>query len=1035
MLRRARDTGYGCGMPASRANVFTVPASAPFLAVLVDALRAGKLVPGFPADGDPLTLARATIYLPTQRACRLARDVFLDRLGAEAAILPRLVPLGDIDEDEIAFAEAAAPADRAGAALEVPEALGGLHRLMPLASLILRWAQSVAPPDRGQAPLVANNPATALALAKDLARLMDDMTTRQIDWRRLDDLVPEEFDEYWKLTLGFLGFIREHWPAILRAHGCVEPAQRRDALIAAETARLAGSADPVIAAGSTGSIPATAALLETIAGLPHGAVVLPGLDTDLDEATWGAIAKDDDRAHGHPQFALAGLIRRIGVTRESIETLAAPAAHGREKLLSEALRPAAASEHWQARLNRPGFAAHADGAMASVAVIEASNAEEEALAIAIALRETIETEGRTAALVTPDVALGRRVAAALARWNVPFADSRGVSLASTPEGTFARLAAEVALGGVKPVALLALLKHPLSPFDAAAVTALERAVLRGPRPAHGTAGLREALASLRAELDRHRAGKGSSLHRSDARLTLDGAALDGAADLLRDLAAALAPLETLPRAEAEMAAMAAAHARVVEALGGMSETLADAFAEIVEAGTLAVSPDDYADLFHDAIAERLVYTPPAEARVHILGLLESRLQSFDRVVLGGLVEGVWPPETRADPWLSRPMRHELGLDLPERRIGLTAHDFAQALGAPEVILSRAAKLGGTPTVASRFVQRLAAVAGEARWTAALERGARYTALARRIDGVGAPVPATRPAPTPPFEARPRQLSVTEIEDLLRDPYTIYARHVLGLRPLDEIEEEPGAAARGTVIHDAIGAFGRSYPDRLPDDPAARLTEIGAGLFKPLAAYPEARAFWWPRFRRIAAWIADFEVRRRVNAPKIAVEIGGRTSIPFGADSVTLTVRADRIECLSGGRYAIVDYKTGKPPTGRQVRAGLSPQLTLEAAILRRGGFDGIPAGGSVTELMYVRLRGGAEAGEEHPVKFEDGTPDEHAEHAFAELAKVMQQFADPAKPYYSLLHPMWSTHYGTYDHLARVQEWSLVGGGKDGDDE
>src|SRR6185437_3113133 len=269
---------YHRRMPVSRANVFNIPASAPFLPVLIDALRAGKLIPGFPTSGDPLALAAATLYLPTRRACRLAREVFLDRLDGDAAILPRIVALGDLDEDEIAFAEAAT-AELSETALRMPDALSGLDRVMPLASLILRWAQTIAPRERGQAPLVANNPATAFALAKDLARLMDDMTTRQVDWARLDQLVPEEFDEYWKQTLNFLKFIRVQWPAILQANNCMEPAERRDALIAAETARLTGSTDPVIAAGSTGSIPATAALLETIAKLPHGAVVLPGLDS------------------------------------------------------------------------------------------------------------------------------------------------------------------------------------------------------------------------------------------------------------------------------------------------------------------------------------------------------------------------------------------------------------------------------------------------------------------------------------------------------------------------------------------------------------------------------------------------------------------------------------------------------------------------------------------------------------------------------------------------------------------------------------
>jgi len=1019
----------------SRANLFSIPASAPFLTVLIDALCEGRLVREFPASSDPLALAQATLYLPTRRACRRARDIFLDRLGRDAAILPRIVPLGDIDEDEIAFAEAA-NAHLGESALQLPDALTGLDRLMPLAALILRWAQTIAPRERSDAPLIANSTATAFALAKDLARLMDDMSTRQVDWKRLDELVPEEFDVYWKLTLDFLKFIRTSWPDILTEKNCIDPAERRDRLIAAEIARLKRAAGPVIAAGSTGSIPATATLLDTIAKLPLGAVVLPGLDTDLDDPTWAAIANDPEGGHGHPQFAMAHLLERIGVARSEVKVLGTPASHGREIVVSEAMRPASASQLWKDRLHSDDFAARAEAAMAHVAVIEAANAEEEALAIAVALREEIEKPGKTAALVTSDVALGRRVAAALARWHVSIEDSRGVSLADTPEGAFARLAAEVALGSAAPVPLLALLKHPFSRFDARAVTALERAVLRGPRPQHGTNGLASALTAIRGEIAKARAGEPSALHRSDPRVRLSEAELDAAASLVSALNAALAPLENLARERRSVSIFAAAHAEVGAALGGMTEPLAKAFGEIEEAGTLQVGAADYPELFHAAILDMASYRPPTDARVQIFGLLESRLQSVNRIVLGGLVEGVWPPETRSDPWLSRPMRQQLGLDLPERRVGLSAHDFAQALGAPEVILTRAARLAGAPTVPSRFLQRFAAVTGEERWKSAVKKGTKYLALARQLDDVAEPSPAKRPQPRPPFAARPRRLSVTEIEDLLRDPYTIYARHVLHLQPLEDIDAPPDAAARGSVIHEAIAEFAQEYPDKLPSDAARVLSDFGREKFKPLAAFPEARAFWWPRFQRIAQWFATFDAARRANAGKLHIEIGGRVEIPVGGESFALTVRADRIECLADGRFAILDYKTGSPPTDKQVAAGLSPQLTLEAAILRKGGFDPIPAGASISELVYVRLRGGAEPGEARAVKFKDGgTPDQYAGHALEELTKVLAQFADPAKPYYSLLHPMWKTHYGTYDHLARVQEWSLIGGVKDGNGE
>src|SRR3954468_10777314 len=1012
---------------AQEPHVFTIPASAPFLPTLIGALMADRLGLGFKPSADPLALAAATIYLPTRRACRLAQTIFLDVLKSDAAILPRIVPIGDVDEDELAFAEAAI-GEAAGATLDLPEPVGGLERKVLLAELILKWAASPEMRGDGNFSLVANSPTAALLLAGELARLMDGMVMRQVPWDRLDGLVPTDMDEYWQKTLRFLKIAREYWPAGLKEKGRVEPAERRHRLIAAEAKRLTTGTGPVIAAGSTGSIPATATLLATIAKLPHGALVLPGLDTDLDDATWNIVTgSEPESVQGHPQFAMWALLKRIGIVRDAVKILAEPKPHGRERLASEALRPAAMSELWQERLTGAGFTVHADTAMESISVIEAANAEEEALAIAVTLREAVEVPGKTAALVTPDRALARRVLAALARWNVPVDDSGGDAVSDTPAGVFARLAAEAALDGLPPVTLLALLKHPLCRLDAAAVSTLERAILRGPRPKRGTAGLAHALQTFRGELEEFQQKKPSLLHRTDPRTAISDTELTAAVDLVAALKTALAPLETLPPGPHAFAEIATRHAEVIRALGGISEELASAFDEIAAAGAIGGEPSDCAELFHAAIADRPVRRAEADVRVRIYGPLEARLQSVDRLVLGGLVEGVWPPQARADPRRRRPMRHELGLDLPERRIGLSAHDFAQALGAPEVILTRAAKQGGAPTVSSRFVQRLAAVAGEARWDAALQRGARYTALARKFDETATLKPVVRPAPKPPLAARPKQLSVTEIEHWLRDPYTIYAKHVLKLTPLDEIDTAPGASDRGTLIHDSIGEFAKTYADKMPDDPVAKMREIGERHFQPLADFPEARAFWWPRFLRIAEWLAGFETARRARLSALHAEIGGGIPIPFGDSEFKLTVRADRIECLSDGRYAILDYKTGTPPTEKQVRTGLSPQLTLEAAILRQGGFKAIPAGATVGELLYVRLRGGAVAGEAMLIEFETGTVDEQADNALARLAGLLAKFADPNTPYYSLLHPMWATHYGTYDHLARVQEWSLVG--------
>jgi ATP-dependent helicase/nuclease subunit B len=1015
----------------SGARVFTIAPSAPFLPTLIRALVDGTLVPGFPAPDDPLALTAATLYLPTRRACRLARDLFVDATGRNGALLPRIRPIGDIDEDELAFADAAA-GGLAETALDLPPALGPLERRLLLARLVLQWAGSADLHGAGGAPLVAHSPAAALRLADDLARLIDDMTTRQVAWERLDQIVPDRFDAYWQLSLRFLQIARVAWPAILQERGAIEAAARRDRLIAAEAARLAAATDePVIAAGSTGSIPATAALLTTIARLPHGAVVLPGLDTDLDAAAWDLIGGHADGeapaapAFGHPQFAMQALIKSLGVDRSLVTALAPPAPHGRERVLSEAMRPAAATERWRERLDDGAIAAALD----DLAVIEAANADEEALAIAVALREALEQQHKTAALATPDRALARRVIAALARWDVAVDDSGGDALGDTPAGRFTRLVAAAALDGLPPVTLLALLKHPLFRLGqaeggyAGAIAALERAILRGPRPRPGTAGLADALATFR----------GTRLHPRDPRTGIGAADLAAAATLVARLATALTPLEGLGAKAHRFGEIATRHRAVVAALaedalaGDDGTAVATAFDDIgarPAPDDFDVAPADYPELFAAAIADRMVRRPDRHARVRIFGLLEARLQNVDRMVLGGLVEGTWPPETRTDAWLSRPMRHDLGLDLPERRIGLSAHDFAQALGAREVILSRAAKVAGVPTVPSRFVQRLAAVAGETAWHRARARGERYLAWARSLDAPPKIVQRiAAPQPRPPAAARPTSITVTDVEHWLRDPYTIYAKHVLRLAPLDPIDTPPGARDRGNLIHDAIGDFSKAHPDGLPPDAAGVLIGIGRARFAPLADYPEAQAFWWPRFVRIARWFAGWDAGRRAVLTHTHAEISGTIDIALGAGSFRLIARADRIERRIDGRYAIVDYKTGQARTEKQVRTGLAPQLTLEAAILRRGGFADMPAGASIDEILYVTLKGGEPAGEPFPIAFEEGTPDGQADRALARFTSLVTRFADAREPFRSLVHPMWRARYGDYDHLARVKEW------------
>lgn len=1035
---------YDCApMPTRAPRLFTIPSSVPFLPALIEALLAGRLVDGFPGSPDPIALAQATLYLPTRRACRLAQGVFLDALGGKAAILPRLVPIGDIDEDEIVFAEFAG-GPLATERLSLPRAMEPFERKAWLAQMIMAWATREK--RAGETVLIANSPAAAFAMAGELARLQDDMITRGVAWSALDTLIPDDMDEYFRRTLDFLKIVRETWPALLDEQTLTDAAARRDALIEAEAARLKrDSVGPVIAAGSTASMPSTAKLLAAIANLPNGAVVLPGLDTDLDEEAWQSIGggKGVNAAPGHPQFAVQGFLQGLGVTRDRVGQLAPRAAQvaplGRERLASEAMRPAEATDRWRDTLKERGFEAQKINALAGLTLIEASTTEEEAVAVALALREAVNADtDRTAALITPDRALARRVIAALERWAVPVDDSGGDPLSDTTAGIFARLAAEAAMNGCEPVTLLALLKHPLCRLGAQdlahrpAIAALERAILRGPRPRAGVEGLDHALQSLRAERE--------TLHARDPRRWLSDRDLDRAAELIAMLKPALEPLSRVPMLP--LRELAIRHHKVVAALsldhksepaafaGRDGMTLLDTFQAIADSGqaaAFAVQPREYGDLFHVVACERVVRRPGAPgARVRIYGPLEARLQQADRVVLAGLIEGVWPPEPRNDPWLNRPMRQQLGLDLPERRIGLSAHDFVQAFGAPEVILSLAAKREGAPTVVSRFVQRLAAVAGIDAWATVKERGATYLDWARALDRPVEVKAAPRPEPKPPVAVRPKRLPVTDIEHWLRDPYTIYAKHILRLQALDPVDTPPGARDRGTVIHKAIGDFTAQFADGLPDDPLTELMALGREAFAPLNEFPEARAFWWPRFERIARWFVEWEIERRAKVQSVFAEVQGELQV---TPDFLLTARADRIEMLKDGSFAVLDYKTGEPPGVKEVRIGLAPQLTLQGTILRHGSFENTAAGGHISEFLYLKLKGGDPAGSPEARTFDNLSIDQAADRALKKLRELVTKFAIADTPYASFWRPKWvGRTYGDYDHLARVREWSATGG-------
>lgn len=996
-------------------RIFSIPADQPFS----DKLAAGVLNR---YGSDPDALSDVLILLPTRRACRALRDAFLRVSEGAGLLLPSMRPIGDVDEE--ALQVDAGLDDRLAEALaDIPPAMEDLRRQMLLAQLVLK---------RGDAEGEPVTPEQAVLLAAALADLIDQVHTEGLDFAMLPDLVDGELAEYWQHTLDFMTIVTAAWPAVLAAEGRIDPADRRNRMIEALTDlwRRDPPAYPVIAAGSTGSIPASADLMRVVSSLPSGAVVLPGLDRVMDDDAFSMATLDE----AHPQFGLARLLTRLGLARDAVMpwTEIAAAQSPRLKLLSDALLPAAATGAWRQR--NPEDYTGETVALHGIRRLDCPSVEAESGTIAMMLRRAMEETSKTAALITPDRALARRVAAALRRWEIDVDDSAGMPLTGTPAGVYFLAVLNAVQDGFSPVALLNLLKHPLChgglPKGAlrSMTRLLERRLLRGPKPGPGLDALRDILTRS-----------------TDKAVIADRKTITGLLDRLEDCLGSLA--ETVSsQSHHTVPGLLTQHAAAAETLaatdtedgaellwcGDAGEALAGFVSELQDSARdlPPLSPDAYAALV-PALMQARVVRPAygAHPRVSIWGPLEARLQHADLIVLGGLNEGVWPADPAPDPWMSRPMRKRFGLPAPERRVGLSAHDFMQAAAAANVILTRAQKADGQPTVPSRWLTRLDALLSHLKWDQAIRNTGPWLGWRNGLIESNLPTtPIHRPAPRPPVSARPTDLSATRIEVWMRDPYVIFAQYILSLRALDPLEADPGAAERGTFIHDALDAFVTANPGSMPANAYDLLLKCGRDAFGPALMRPGIRSFWWPRFERIAHWFVTEETKRRATIDNSFTEIKGTISIDTGIGDFGLHATADRIDRLTTGGYAIIDYKTGQPPTEQAVTDGKNPQLPLEAAILEQNGFPGID--NAITEILeYWRLSGGDPPGEIKLLKKID--PTITAQDAVDGVIRLARAFADPNTPYLAMPRPAFALHFNDYAHLARIAEWGLADGGSE----
>ncbi len=990
-------------------RVYTIPAGVSFL----DALAEGLLA----RHPDPAELAELRILLPNRRSARALEAAFLRHAKTDALLLPRIDVLGDLEE-EVLEATLAQPRDWL---LEAP-AIDQVERMLLLAPLVAAFLEKT------QAVKPSGTQIHALSAA--LARLADALALGDADLAGLDGVVPTELSAHWQRIAAFLQILRDSWPAILAERGRLDPGARQVALLRALRQAWAATPPrfPVIAAGSTGSVPATAELLALIARLPQGCVVVPALDRMLDDESWESLVKENRLTH--PQYQLARLLARIGVRREDVAdwpsprvaaATSRPGHHARLALLSAALHPERLESCAPDTANQA-----CDG----LALIICQDQREEALAAALLLRETLETPDRTAALVTPDRALAEAVHAQLQRWGILIDDSAGRPLATTPVGTLLTLVLEVVAEDFAPVPLLALLKHPL--------------VRLGERAA--------AIRFFARRLDRHRKSgrwllRGPRVGGGLSSLIREAEALDLAGEdiaRLRRLEEVFAPLLALVRdkdADHPFSSWVVAHLEVLEALAADEKGRPDALWSR-EAGEAALrlmtdltqappSPltfglDQYRSFLAGLVAETVVRRPyGGHPRLMILGTIEARLLHPDRLVLAGLNEESWPPAVAVDPWLNRRMREAVGLPQPERRIGQSAHDFYSAAAAPEVFLLRAEKIDGIQTTPARWLQRLSVLLPELE-----SMGRRHPLLdqLRALDRPQRVVPCPVPAPAPSPALRPKEISVTAVERLMRDPYAFYARHVLRLQPLEPLDAEPDALARGNLLHDILHRY---LADRLKRDPEAidaeyaRLLAIAEEAFAAFASRPLVRALWWPRFGRLAqAFLARIAADEAQGRHPVLLEKEGRLSLLAGR--IQLTAKADRIDRLGHDPdepvFAIIDYKTGSAPDEKRMRSGFAPQLPLEGWIFARGGFlaeDGRAFSGQVASLEFWKLKG---YGDEPLVCWAVKDAALRIDDARTRAPHFLERYLLGDHPFYPAPHADFAA-YPEYLHLAREAEW------------
>lgn len=936
-----------------------------------------------------IKLADVLFLVPNRRACLALTNSFVKEQGLTPTILPQIVPITDIEDDELFFSSF----DMDQIWENISQPISKEERLFLFARMIMS-----KPNEFGITKL---SPAQAVNLAMSLANLMDTAYNQNLSFDKLYDLVPEKYATHWQEILKLLKIITEYWPQILDERKAKDVVDLKNIILTKQAAlwEEQNTKKHIIAAGITASFPSIVKTLSVISKLEHGKIYFSGIDNIADDDYWNSIDEN------HSQFEIKDLLKKLNLDRRLITNLQSPLDKNRELFISELMRPASVSDKWLSIKDR----VNSENVLNNFQIINAKTQRDEALAIALKMREVLSIPEKTAVLVTSDRNLSRRVVSELKRFNIDIDDSAGIPFALTNIGIFLRLIAESAQDLHNQIKLIDLLKNPLTYVGFNSVN------------------FRNNVYDLELNLRKN-----------------NGKKSDCSFEILNKLKTILQEFNIMLNSDKILFSDAVKlHIEIAEQIASTDETLGASLlwrkqagkvgvnfiSKILQTGNLLgmISGHDYIALFTSLMNFETVRTNyGTHPRLSILGPIEAYLQNFDYIIIGELNEGIWPKLPKADMWMSRPMMIDFGFATPEKNIGIMANCFCSFMMLPNVILTRADRIDGTPMQKSRWLLRLETI------TKALGKNIDnivnddFHILANTIDKPHYFKQIKAPSPCPPVNARPRKLSASGINLLVEDPYSVFAKYILKLYPLDELDRPLDQRDYGTLIHAIIEDFNNLYPNALPENALNFLIELGYKYFDTQNINDDIKAFWLPKFLATAKWVIEQEKDYRFNVEKIYNEVNGESTYELPQGYFTLTAKADRIDVLKDGCINILDYKTGKIPSKKQVENGHALQLLIEALLARKNAYS-IVKNKNVSNLIYWQL-GKDNLEISHDI-------DELINKTEEYILKLINTFDFETTPYHSRPTPKFISKNRDYEHLARIKEWSVQEDGDYSNDE